>query len=195
MAFVRDFASFWGVCAQRDTQKGEGCWLCYGSQFKIYKTIGYSPLQPVFQDEFIILSILPAGPCQDEELLLGLCYSQFRNLAGEKNATRPFQQRKPKACSCHFMPKASRKYRKYTGRTKVMQNPFPLRILLSTWFWSISTPEKLFSLSNLKRGEIWPVATPATQNGHDKSTQYRPSHDSNLQQAQTFFLLKYACFY
>ena len=34
-------------------------------------------------------------------------------------------------------------------------------------------------------------ATPATQNEHDKSIRYRPSHDSNLQQAQTFFLLKY----
>ena len=35
-------------------------------------------------------------------------------------------------------------------------------------------------------------ATPATQNGHDKSIRYRPSHDSNLQQAQTFFVLKYS---
>ena len=34
-------------------------------------------------------------------------------------------------------------------------------------------------------------ATPATQNGHDKPIRYRPSHDSNLQQAQTFFLFKY----
>ena len=34
-------------------------------------------------------------------------------------------------------------------------------------------------------------ATPATQNGHDNSIRHRPSHDSNLQQAQTFFLLKY----
>ena len=34
-------------------------------------------------------------------------------------------------------------------------------------------------------------ATPATQNEHDKSIRYTPSHDSNLQQAQTFFLLKY----
>ena len=33
-------------------------------------------------------------------------------------------------------------------------------------------------------------ATPATQNGHDKSIRHRPSHGSNLQQAQTFFLLK-----
>ena len=69
--------------------------------------------------------------------------------------------------------------------------PFPPRILLSTWFWLNSTPEKLFSLLNLKRGDNWPC-TPATQNGHDKSIRYRPSHDSNLQQAQTFFLLKYS---
>ena len=34
-------------------------------------------------------------------------------------------------------------------------------------------------------------ATPATQNGHDNSIRHRPSHDSNLQQAQTFSLLKY----
>ena len=34
-------------------------------------------------------------------------------------------------------------------------------------------------------------ATSATQTGHDKSIRHRPSHDSNLQQAQTFFLLKY----
>ena len=34
-------------------------------------------------------------------------------------------------------------------------------------------------------------ATPATQNGHDKSIRYRPSHDTNLQQAQNIFLLKY----
>ena len=38
-------------------------------------------------------------------------------------------------------------------------------------------------------------ATPATQNGHDKSIRYRPSHDSNLQQAQTFVLLKYIQYY
>ena len=37
--------------------------------------------------------------------------------------------------------------------------PFPPRILLSTWFWSISTPEKLFSLLNLKRGDNWPCHT------------------------------------
>ena len=111
MTFVRDLASFWGVYLQRDTHRGKSCWLCRGSQFKDSNTIGHSPLQPVFQDEFM-LSILPAGPCQDEELLLGLCYSQLCNLAGEKTATRPFQQRKPKACSGHFIPKASRKYRK-----------------------------------------------------------------------------------
>ena len=29
------------------------------------------------------------------------------------------------------------------------------------------------------------------QNGHDNSIRHRPSHDSHLQQAQTFFLLKY----
>ena len=34
-------------------------------------------------------------------------------------------------------------------------------------------------------------ATPATQNGHDKSIRYRPSHDTNLQQAQAVFLVKY----
>ena len=36
---------------------------------------------------------------------------------------------------------------------------FPPRILLSTWFWSMSTPEKLFSLLNLKRGDNWPCHT------------------------------------
>ena len=112
MTFVRDLASFWGVYLQRDTHRGKSCWLRRGSRFKDSNTIGHSPLQTVFQDEFM-LSILPAGPCQDEELLLGLCYSQLCNLAGEKTATRPFQQRKPKACSCHFMPKASRKYGTY----------------------------------------------------------------------------------
>ena len=30
------------------------------------------------------------------------------------------------------------------------------------------------------------------QNGHDNSIRHRPSHDSHLQQAQTFFLLKYS---
>ena len=68
--------------------------------------------------------------------------------------------------------------------------PFRPRILLSTWFWSISPRKLRFSLSNLKLGVIIDRATPATQNGHDKSIRHS-SHDSNLQQAHTFFLLKY----
>ena len=36
-------------------------------------------------------------------------------------------------------------------------------------------------------------ASPATQNGHDPAQ--IPRHDSNLQQAQTFFLLKYLDLY
>ena len=47
-----------------------------------------------------------------------------------------------------------------------------------------------FSLLNLKLGVIIDRATPATQNGHDKSIRHS-SHDSNLQQAHTFFMLKY----
>ena len=43
--------------------------------------------------------------------------------------------------------------------TRPTAKPFPRRILLSTWFWSISTPEKLFSLLNLKRGDNWPCHT------------------------------------
>ena len=48
--------------------------------------------------------------------------------------------------------------KKHSGRTKVMPveswycKPFPPRILLSTWFWSISSREKLFSSLNLKNG-------------------------------------------
>ena len=33
------------------------------------------------------------------------------------------------------------------------------------------------------------------QNRHDNSIRHRPSHDSHLQQAQTFFLLKYTIYY
>ena len=68
---------------------------------------------------------------------------------------------------------------------------FPPRILLSTWFWSISHRDKLFSLLNLNRVNF-DRARHAMQNGHDKSIWHGPSHNSNLQQAQTFFLLKYA---
>ena len=46
--------------------------------------------------------------------------------------------------------------------------PFPPRILLSTWFWSISTPEKLFSLLNLKRGDNWPCHTCLNRSGTDQ---------------------------
>ena len=64
------------------------------------------------------------------------------------------------------------------------QNPF-------VNVWSISHRDKLFSLLNLNRVNF-DRARHAMQNGHDKSIWHRPSHNSNLQQAQTFFLLKYA---
>ena len=93
---------------------------------------------------------------------------------------------------------------KYTGQPKVTLlessycKHFPSRIPLSTWFWSISTPEKLLafkiwlSRSNFtfyERADWWKKnhgvydasyngvisdrATPATQNGHDKSIRHR----------------------
>lgn len=108
---------------------------------------------------------------------------------------------------------------KYTGQPKVTLlessycKHFPSRIPLSTWFWSISTPEKLLSFkiwlsrSNFtfyERADWWKKnhgvydasyngvisdrATPATQNGHDKSIRHR---FQAIQQVQAFFLLKY----
>ena len=39
--------------------------------------------------------------------------------------------------------------------TRPTAKPFPRRIFLLTWFWLISTPEKFFSLLNLKRDDNW----------------------------------------
>ena len=55
-------------------------------------------------------------------------------------------------------------------------NPFPLE--------SFCQPGQC--LLDLKWGDNWTCHT-----CHAKSIRYRPSHDTNLQQAQTFFLFKY----
>ena len=111
---------------------------------------------------------------------------------------------------------------KYTGQPKVTLlessycKHFPSRIPLSTWFWSISTPEKLLafkiwlSRSNftfyeradwwkkimgcmMPRTTGWSVTVPHLP--RKMAMTNRSGTDSkscpNLQQAQTLFLLKY----
>ena len=73
-------------------------------------------------------------------------------------------------------------------------NPFPLESFCQHDSGQFP-PRKSSLVYKFQNGVIIDRATPATQNAHDKSIRNRPSHDANLQQAQTFFPLKYIYIY
>ena len=78
--------------------------------------------------------------------------------------------------------------------------PFPLRILLSTWFWSDFPPECLLSLLDLKRGDNLTVPhlprkmNMKNQSGTDSKSWLNPSTIANFLPVEVYVFFVKICF-
>ena len=89
-------------------------------------------------------------------------------------------------CMCIHWPDKS-----YASWALYYCKPFPPRILLSTWFWSISTPEKLFSLSNLKQLTVPHLPRKMdmiNRSGTDFKSWLKPSRSANFLPGDVYFI-------